>query len=228
MSHKVILADNQSVFRAGVARLLSLEDSFRIVGQCEDLNKLTGLLKTSSNNIVLVASSMQPAFGPLAKLVSSAGGRTIAVLENDEIPDAFLREGVNGTVHRDVASAELVQCVKSIALGRTHVQQRAGDDNESIEADAVAQRVCSRLTNKELKVLGLILQGYKNRDIAEELGNSEQVIKNYLRRIFDKTGNSDRLGLAVFAMNHKKLAWAATDACATQQAGFLGNQLSVN
>ena len=51
----------------------------------------------------------------------------------------------------------------------------------------------------------LLLQGYKNKDIAEALGNSEQVIKNYLRSIFDKTGVSDRLELALFAIHHKIL-----------------------
>jgi DNA-binding NarL/FixJ family response regulator len=76
----------------------------------------------------------------------------------------------------------------------------------------VAERVRDRLTPKELKILGLILQGYKNKDIAEELKNSEQVIKNYLRSIFDKTGVSDRLELALFTMHHKILANAASRA----------------
>ncbi len=74
------------------------------------------------------------------------------------------------------------------------------------ETDVVAERVRDRLTPKELQIVGLLLKGYKNRDIAEELNNSEQVIKNYLRSIFDKTGVSDRLELALFAMHHRILA----------------------
>ena len=65
----------------------------------------------------------------------------------------------------------------------------------------------------------MILQGYKNREIAEELKNSEQVIKNYLRSIFDKTGVSDRLELALFTMHHKILAHAASRANDGKSAG---------
>jgi DNA-binding NarL/FixJ family response regulator len=53
------------------------------------------------------------------------------------------------------------------------------------------------------------VQGYKNKDIATELGTSEQVIKNYLRSIFDKTGVSDRLELALFTLHHRILLDAA-------------------
>ena len=69
-----------------------------------------------------------------------------------------------------------------------------------------------RLTPKELQIVALIVQGCKNKDIALQLGTKEQVIKNYLRSIYDKTGVSDRLELALFTIHHHVLAEAAAKA----------------
>jgi DNA-binding NarL/FixJ family response regulator len=75
----------------------------------------------------------------------------------------------------------------------------------SSEDGLVGGQIRSRLTPKELQIVELIVQGYKNKDIAKKLKNSEQVIKNYLRAIFDKTGSSDRLELALLAIHHRVL-----------------------
>jgi DNA-binding NarL/FixJ family response regulator len=80
---------------------------------------------------------------------------------------------------------------------------------EEVENDMVGTRVRDRLTPKELRIVALIVQGYKNKDIATELGTTEQVIKNYLRNIYDKIGVSDRLELALFTIHHRILAEAA-------------------
>jgi DNA-binding NarL/FixJ family response regulator len=69
--------------------------------------------------------------------------------------------------------------------------------------------VVDSLTNKELRIVALIVQGYKNKEIATELGTTEQVIKNYLRNVYDKIGVSDRLELALFTIHHRILAEAA-------------------
>lgn len=65
------------------------------------------------------------------------------------------------------------------------------------------------MTPKEIKIVALIVQGYKNKEIANQLGTTEQVIKNYLRNVYDKTGVSDRLELALFTIHHRTLAEAA-------------------
>ena len=75
--------------------------------------------------------------------------------------------------------------------------------------DSVGERVRDRLTPKEMQIVALIVQGCKNKDIAQQLNTKEQVIKNYLRNIYDKTGVSDRLELALFTIHHRILAEAA-------------------
>uniref|UniRef100_E6QLN7 HTH luxR-type domain-containing protein n=1 Tax=mine drainage metagenome TaxID=410659 RepID=E6QLN7_9ZZZZ len=62
-----------------------------------------------------------------------------------------------------------------------------------------------------MRIVALIVQGCKNREIAFRLKTTEQVVKNYLRSIYDKTGVSDRLELALFTLHHRVLAEAAAD-----------------
>ena len=219
MIHKVILADNQSVFRTGAARLFAVEDDFRIIGQCDDLPRLMKAASSTPNASIVFAASLQPDIATLVRSAVEVGSKMTAILENDESPQAYLTAGVRGIVHRDILNTELLRCVRQVGRGEVFVQKRATGGPTGFESDMVAERVRDRLTPKELKILGLILQGYKNREIAEELKNSEQVIKNYLRSIFDKTGVSDRLELALFTMHHKILAHAASRANDGKSAG---------
>jgi len=82
---------------------------------------------------------------------------------------------------------------------------------DSPEEDMVGTRVRDRLTPKEMRIVALIVQGCKNREIALRLKTTEQVIKNYLRSIYDKTGVGDRLELALFTIHHRVLALAAAE-----------------
>jgi DNA-binding NarL/FixJ family response regulator len=209
MIHKVILADNQAVFRTGAARIMAVEDDIRIIGQCDDLPRLMKAVASNSGAIVLFAATLNPDIASLVESSRHSNARLIAVIENDESPQHYTRDGIVGVVHRDVPSAELVRCIRCVGKGQTYTTKRSPQAPGRFESDMVSTRVQERLSPKELKILGLILKGYKNKDIAEELNNSEQVIKNYLRSIFDKTGVSDRLELALFTVHHKLLANAA-------------------
>ncbi len=104
----------------------------------------------------------------------------------------------------------LVDCVRRVAQGQRFVQR--SNVTTMHAADSVGSRVRDRLTPKEMQIVALIVQGCKNKDIATQLGTKEQVIKNYLRSIYDKTGVSDRLELALFTIHHRALAEAAAKA----------------
>ncbi len=77
-----------------------------------------------------------------------------------------------------------------------------------ISEDLVGIRVRDRLSKKELRIIALVVHGFKNREIASRMETSEQVVKNSLRSIFDKIGVSDRLELALFVLHHRMLAHA--------------------
>lgn len=208
---KIILADNQSIFRAGVAKTLALQDDIRIIAQCTDNERLSQAIRTFRSSIVIFTSSLQPDLPKLIQLTQAAGSRLIVIAENTESLHTYANHGFDGVIFRDITGPGLVDCVNSVASGQNYLQQKSGRSLTE-EADAVGARVRDRLTPKEIKIVALIVQGYKNKEIASHLGTTEQVIKNYLRNVYDKTGVSDRLELALFTIHHRTLAEAAAQA----------------
>jgi DNA-binding NarL/FixJ family response regulator len=205
MNLRVVIADNYAIFRAGIARFLVIEDDFRIVGQCDDLPRLYKTVESSNGTIVIFASSLQPSLPELVERNKENNVRFVAVLDKLESPQPYLRHNIDGIIYRDVSQIEALRCLRTVGSGKKYIQQVSNGPSEHLDSDVVGQRARERLSNKELQIIGLVVQGYKNKDIAEELNNSEQVIKNYLRSIFDKTGVSDRLELALFTLHHRTL-----------------------
>ncbi len=206
--NKLILADNQAIFRAGTAKILAMEDDFRIIAQCAEADRLFAALDSFRGATLLFASSLK--FDPqmLIPRVVAAGSRSIVIAENGESVQPWFSAGVNGAAHRNVTGPALIECVRHVGLGERQVRA-AGIDIAGAQDDVVGCRVRDRLTPKELKIVALIVQGCKNKEIALRLATTEQVIKNYLRSIYDKTGVSDRLELALFTIHHRMLAEAA-------------------
>jgi len=205
---KIILADNQAIFRAGAAKVLAVEDDFRIVAQCDTLEKLIGAVETFRGAIVIFSSAMKPEYATLLSQIKAAKSKAIVVAELSDNVRQFLTNGILGVVYRNIGGPALVECVRKAARGEVWVQDSQILEEDS-ENDMVGARVRDRLTDKELKIVALIVQGYKNKEIANRLGTTEQVIKNYLRNVYDKIGVSDRLELALFTIHHRILAEAA-------------------
>lgn len=208
--NRIILADNQAIFRAGAARVLALEDDMRIVAQCEDGGRLMASVESFRNAVVLFAASMSLDKVALLTRVKACGSRAVLILEaGTEVPADVLAM-LDGTVLRSIAGAELIDCVRRVGRGQRCVD--GGKATLTQVPDSVGARVRDRLTPKELQIVSLIVQGCKNKEIAIQLGTKEQVIKNYLRSVYDKTGVSDRLELALFTIHHRILAEAAAQA----------------
>ena len=208
--NRIILADNQAIFRAGAARVLALEDDIRIVAQCEDLTKLWSALESLRGAVALVASSLRADVPALIERSRAVSSRVVLVAENSEqVADETVRE-LDGIVCRNIAGADLADCVRRVGRGQRYMQR--ANVTAIHTSDSVGARVRDRLTPKEMQIVALIVQGCKNKEIALQLGTKEQVIKNYLRGIYDKTGVSDRLELALFTIHHRVLAEAAATA----------------
>jgi DNA-binding NarL/FixJ family response regulator len=208
--NRIILADNQAIFRAGAARVLALEEDMRIVAQCDDSLRLFNAIDAWRGSIVLFSSTLQADARAVGAHAQQAGSRAILIAENGAVLPPELTENFDGVVFRSVAGTDLIDCIRRVASGQRSVQHA---NVLSIAAqDAVGARVRDRLTAKEMQIVALIVQGCKNKHIAAQLGTKEQVIKNYLRSIYDKTGVSDRLELALFTIHHRTLAEAAARA----------------
>ncbi len=205
---KMVLADKQAIFRAGIAKVLGVEDEIRIVAQVQSADQIPMALEKFRPQILAFAANLAPDLNALVQAATQAKTKLIILAETGENGHAYVKAGVHGVVYRNVTGPALTECVQKVAKGETWIQQQTVAPEEA-ENDMVGARVRDRLTPKELRIVALIVQGYKNKDIATELGTTEQVIKNYLRNIYDKIGVSDRLELALFTIHHRILAEAA-------------------
>jgi DNA-binding NarL/FixJ family response regulator len=214
---KIILADNQAIFRAGIAKVLAVEDDVRIVAQAQTVEQAMIAVDKFRGSVMIYASDFLPDAEHLAAQARESAIQLVVIAEHNEQPDRYLRAGVLGLIYRSVDSAELLRCVRKVSTGEVYVQDLRAVAGNSDSDDFVGARVRDRLTPKELKIVALIVQGFKNKEIANMLGTTEQVVKNYLRNVYDKIGVSDRLELALFTIHHRILNEAAAASAAAMR-----------
>ena len=208
--NRIIVADDQAIFRAGTARVLAMEEDMRITAQCEDGPRLCAAIQSFRSSVVIFSTGLGLDLAVTLGHLEAAGSKAILVVDkNEEVAPALL-DKLDGMIGRNVTGPQLIECVRRVARGSRCVQR--GTLAAMPELDVVGARVRDRLTPKELQIVALIVQGCKNKDIATQLNTKEQVVKNYLRSIYDKTGVSDRLELALFTLHHRLLAEAAAKA----------------
>ncbi len=202
---RVILADDQAIFRAGISRVLDAQQDISMFTQCDDPRLLLETVGSTRSCVVVVAESLKPEMDKLFAAASAVSSRVILMTETGaSLPGSLLRR-LDGRLTRQTSADELLACVRRVHNGERVV---TGTD----PGDSTADRIREQLSSRELQIIGFVVQGCKNRRIAEEIGTSEQVVKNYLRSIYDKTGSSDRLELALFTLHHRSLAEAASRA----------------
>lgn len=211
-SIRLIIADTEPIFRVGIRKVFALEDDIRVVGQAETLGQTISALAKFPADVLLFGTMISP--NPqeaISEIMKKSGVRIILVsheMGEDETVD-YLRRGIRGIVTRAISPDLLVKCVRKVHNGETWLDNRGV--NWVIEAyRAQATQLTSprskvRLSEKELLIIAGVTQGMKNKDIANEIGTTEQVVKNYLRKVYDKLGVSDRLELALYCMHHRLL-----------------------
>jgi DNA-binding NarL/FixJ family response regulator len=139
----------------------------------------------------------------------------------------YLRRGVQGILTRAISPELLVRCVRKVAAGETWLDKQSVNwviqayRTQALQGTAPRQQL--RLSEKEMLIISGVTQGLKNKDIAREIGTTEQVVKNYLRKIYDKLQVLDRLELALYSMNHRLLeGYVPESARAVGTAGEAG------
>ena len=201
---QVILADNQAIYRAGIVRVLTMEPAIQVVAQCSELLQLQEAVGRMRRSIVVFPSSFTRDTHKLLDWVQQMGSRAVMIVEHDATLDAAVARRLQGVVLRSVATPQLMDCLYSVAAGERYMQHAVVKTMEM--PDHLGTKAAQRLTGRELQIVALICEGLKNKEIAHQLGTKEQVIKNYLRSIYVKTGVSDRLELALFTVHHQALA----------------------
>jgi DNA-binding NarL/FixJ family response regulator len=208
---RVILADSQAIYRVGMRKIFALEDDIRVVAQADSLPNLHSAIERFPTDVVLLEGSLlvgtREAIPSIVRLAPNAKIIVQAMNAEESNTVELYRRGVRGIIPRSISPDLLVKCVRKIAAGETWI------DNQSInwvieayrsQASALTSpRTQPRLSPKELAIITCITQGKRNKEIAYQLGTTEQVIKNYLRKIYDKLGVSDRLELALYCLHHQ-------------------------
>lgn len=207
---RILLADTQTIFRRGAARVLTAEGEFDVVGQCSTEEQLHEFVSAEPDCIVVFAAAMVGDVLGMLGEIARARSKSVVIVERGTKLEPAAVQRAECVLRRSVAGSQLVNCLRKVAAGERFV---AGDRLTPAGAqDKTGLRILKQLTPKELQITALVVDGGKNREIATVLGTKEQVVKNYLRSIYDKTGVSDRLELAIFVAHHPALAEAAVEA----------------
>jgi DNA-binding NarL/FixJ family response regulator len=231
-SIRIILADSQAIYRVGIRKVFALEDDIRVVAQAETLENLSSaLLRFPTDIVLLEAGLITGTIDAIPELVRSAPDAklVVQVVETDESKTVELyRRGVRGVIPRSIAPDLLIKCIRKIAAGETWI------DNQSVNWVIEAYRSQAstltnprsqpRLSEKELTIIGCITRGMRNKEIAYQIGTTEQVIKNYLRKVYDKLGVSDRLELALYCLHHQLLKKYAVDSATAAYAAQVAEE----
>jgi len=210
---RVILADSQAIYRVGIAKILSAEPDLRVVAQAETLGQAFAALTQSTADVMLFEAALSPTpVEAVVEVLKRAPNLLMVVLvdspREQETVD-YLRRGVRGVVLRSIAPELLVRCVRKVFQGETWIDTRGINwvikafRNQSAQLRSADPR--HRLSEKELLIIAGVTQGLRNKDIAVEIGTTEQVVKNYLRKIYDKLRINDRLELALYTVHEKLL-----------------------
>ena len=210
---RVIVADSQAIFRAGLRKIFAVEDDIRVVGQAETLEQAVTAAKKFSAEILIFEAGLaeRPADAVQDIMKQASGLRVVAVTEapDQELTLELLRRGAHAVVSREVDSELFVECLRKVAVGDAWVEPHAMkwvlDAYRTQGARPQTSRTKVQLTPKEALIVSCVTQGMKNKEIAQRVGTTEQVVKNYLRKVYDKLGVADRLELALYCLNSRVL-----------------------
>ena len=144
MALQVILADNQVIFRTGVARVLALEEDIQIIAQCSDLERLQEAVGSLRKSIVVFPSSITSDLHSLLDWIEQAGSRSVIILEHDTVLEDSLALRIEGIVLRSVAAPQLVDCLHRVNAGERSIQRAKVKSMPS--PDRVGVMVLQRLT----------------------------------------------------------------------------------
>jgi DNA-binding NarL/FixJ family response regulator len=206
------VADDHPVVRIGVGNMLTLKDGFEMVGEATDGDEAITQTLELEPDILLLDVQMPRLPGLEAMRAIMNGMPTVKILlltstiTTQQVIEA-LQIGARGIVHKDALASHLQTAIRTVMsgdywIGGKRVINLVSALHSLMEQAALPQHKTYGLTPREQEVVGCIVEGCTNRDIAKQFKLSEETVKRHLSNIFDKTGVSTRLELALFAIAH--------------------------
>ncbi len=211
---RIVVADDHPVVRFGVRNMLMSEPGFEVVGEAEDGDDaITQTLELEPD--ILLLDLLMPRLPGLEAMraIMTRSPRVKIVLLTSTITQHQIIEalqiGARGIVLKDSVAGDLTQALRAVLGGDYWIGgERVANLVKALQqlmaqAAAAPDRKTYGLTPRELEVVACIVEGCSNRDIAKQFNISEETVKRHLSNVFDKTGVSTRLELALFTIAHK-------------------------
>jgi two-component system, NarL family, nitrate/nitrite response regulator NarL len=210
---RVLIADGHTLFRDGLRKLFEAEEGFEVVGDVADGDMVVALARQAQADIILLSLTMPRLDGmEILRELSAAEipARTLLLAEvsdREEVVRA-LKLGAYGIVTRDSTTQRLFDSIRCVMAGQYWIgRESVSDLVRALRAFSPAEGPPRfrefGLTPRELEIVTLVVAGYSNPEIAQRCSISEQTVKHHMSNIFDKLGVSNRLELALFAVNHR-------------------------
>lgn len=214
---RVVVADDHPVVRYGVKNMLMQEPGFEVVGEAEDGDVAITQTLELEPDILLLDLSMPrlPGLEAMRAIMAKSPRVKIilltATISTQQIIEA-LQIGARGILLKESVAGDLSKSLRAVLSGDYWIGgERVANLLQALrelmaQAAVVPERKTYGLTPRELEVVTCIVEGCSNRDIAKQFSISEETVKRHLSNIFDKTGVSTRLELALFSIAHKLVA----------------------
>ena len=211
MAIRVLLVDDQALFREGLETLLSVHKDIKVVGQASNGQEALEVAATVRPDVVLMDVRMPVLNGVgatrrLKKALPQCRVIVLTTFDDDEYVFDALRAGAVGYLLKDVASAGLVEAIRATARGESILQPSVAAKViteftrvSSMLPSAQMEPLIEPLSERESEILALIATGASNREIADQLFIAEGTVKNHVTHILGKLGVRDRTQAALKA-----------------------------
>lgn len=210
---RILIADDHPIFRDGLRRLLETQPDFVVVGEAADGAEALQLAGELKPDVLLLDLSMPKRSGlEVLDELGRAGieVKTMLLVAGIGKTERMkgLQLGARGIVLKETPTDLLLKSIRTVMTGGYWVgRETVSDLVQALARVQTGERDLGpgnwRLTRREQEMLALVVSGYTNKDIAQKCSLSEDTVKHHLTSIFDKTGVSNRLELALFAIHHR-------------------------
>lgn len=206
---KVLLVDDHELVRTGIRRLLSDVPGIDVYAEATSGEEAIGMIRQKRPDVVLMDISM-PGMGGLEatrRLTQSHPDLKVIILTvhtDDPFPGQLLKAGAMGYLSKGGSINEMIEAIKTVHQGQRFISPAVAQ-SLALSLLPGTESPFEKLSQRELQVMMMLIQGDKMSDIAEKLCLSPKTISTYRYRLYDKLGVSNEAELTKLAMHHGML-----------------------
>ena len=206
---RIVLADDHTILREGLRALLSIDPDFEIIGEAVDGREAVRCVEKLEPDLLLMDLSMprmsgMDAISEIKKRYPETKIIALTVHKTEEYLLTTLQAGADGYVLKDATHDELVMAIHNVMAGKSYLSP--GISEKVIEGylegkeGSLAVSSWQKLSQREREVLKLIAEGYKNKEIAEDLCISLKTVEKHRANLMKKLDLHNAAGLTVYAV----------------------------